>query len=295
MSTASITQLNNYLNMPEVQALLQDIAVPESNVHQWLARLMLLSDIPFQNIVADTRLLPSESLRFFYVDPSWLDAMIDGALSIGNDTSLDLMFTQVMADTVKYASAATAASIRTQLLGIEAENGTLPDPSKLMSGLLLRSAIVTNWPSLHIIPTYADPTVSLTPVRFDRIGPDMILVIFPSVPQSIVIQQPSHALVFGVMDDASNPLSFDIYLRGLGNGGYATGAVIPSGAKDLTVSFTANDPAFFRAGGNNVLGISQILSKVQGAFPSGALSGGLTPSQFAIQLVKTPEEITFTN
>ncbi len=283
--------------MPEVQALLKDIALPEGQVQQWLGRLMLLTDVPFQNIIADTRLIPTESLRFFYVDPTWIDALMDGALSVGSDTSLDLMFTEVMASVVKVAGTAIAAQIRAGLLGIEPDNaaGVLPNPNQLMSGLLFRSSIVSDWPGLHIVPTYADESISPVPLRFEKIGGDMILIIFPGIPESVVIQQPSQALVFGVMD-GNTETEFDIYLRGIGVGGFATGAEIVVNKEPDAVSFSSTDTSFFRAGGNQVLNVNTIMGTLATQMQAaGALTGSLSPSEFALQLAKTPEEVTFSN
>lgn len=287
------SQLQNYLGMPEVQTLLQDIALPENNVQQWIANLMLLNDIPFQNIIADTRLAPQESLRFFYVDPTWIDAMIDGVLSVGNNTSLDAMFTEIMAGVTKAAGADIAATIRAGLLGIEPDSraGVLPDPDNLMVGLLFRSVIVADWPGMHVIATAAGTT--LTPIRFEKIGADVILIIYASIPDTIVIQQPSQALEFGVMDNATNLDAFDIYIRGLGAGGYPVAQVITENGNPVV--FQPNDTRFFRSGNNNVLNVTSLLTTLQGAFPAGALSGALTPSEFALQMVKTPEEVTYTN
>lgn len=38
-------------------------------------------------MVADEAMLPPESIRFFYLDNSWLDALIDGAFGIGRNLS----------------------------------------------------------------------------------------------------------------------------------------------------------------------------------------------------------------
>jgi hypothetical protein len=253
---------------------------------------MLLNDIPFQNIIADTRLAPQESLRFFYVDPSWIDAMIDGVLSVGNNTSLDLMFTEIMAAVTKVAGAGIAATIRAGLLGIEPDSkaGVLPDPNNLMAGVLFRSAIVSDWPGMHVITSKNG--MVLTPIRFEKIGADTILIIYSSIPDKIIIQQPSQALEFGVMDNADNPNGFDIYLRGLGQGNYPVAQVIQETGNPVT--FQPGDSRFFRAGNNNVMSVTSLLATLQNAFPSGGLSGNLTPSEFALQLVKTPEEVTYT-
>jgi hypothetical protein len=68
---------------PEQQGLLP------TDARSWLAALRLLSGVPFQHIVADERLLPPESARFFYIDRGWTDALIQGALSVGAVTDAD--------------------------------------------------------------------------------------------------------------------------------------------------------------------------------------------------------------
>ena len=52
-------------------------------LESFLAHLRLLVGVPFEYLVADARLLPDESIRFFYVDRSWTDRLVDGALSVG--------------------------------------------------------------------------------------------------------------------------------------------------------------------------------------------------------------------
>ena len=52
-------------------------------VAQWLAQLALFENVPFDHLVPDPRMLPVESIRFFYVDPGWTGALLDGALAIG--------------------------------------------------------------------------------------------------------------------------------------------------------------------------------------------------------------------
>ena len=56
--------------------------IPEE-LRDWLVRLRLLHDVPFAYFVADTQLLPEESIRWFYVDRRWTDALVQGALSVG--------------------------------------------------------------------------------------------------------------------------------------------------------------------------------------------------------------------
>ena len=39
--------------------------------------------VPFGDLVADAELLPAESIRFFYLDRAWTDALVQGVLSVG--------------------------------------------------------------------------------------------------------------------------------------------------------------------------------------------------------------------
>jgi len=59
------------------------------DLRQRLARLRLLESVPFAYLVPDSLLLPPESIRFFYVDRNWTDALVEGALSVGTVNSSD--------------------------------------------------------------------------------------------------------------------------------------------------------------------------------------------------------------
>jgi hypothetical protein len=96
--------------------------LPEAIVN-WFADLELLKGIPFNYLVPDERLLPSESLRFFWVDSYWVDCLQDAAFSIGRVTSSDLK-----ADT----------TTRSGTSEIKAD--------ELITGLLLHSEVVSGWP-----------------------------------------------------------------------------------------------------------------------------------------------------
>ena len=64
-----------------------DATIPESTLppymEMFLAHLRLLTGVPFDYLVPDARLLPDESIRFFYVDRSWTDRLVDGAIAVG--------------------------------------------------------------------------------------------------------------------------------------------------------------------------------------------------------------------
>ncbi|KAF8469769.1 hypothetical protein BDZ91DRAFT_808962 [Kalaharituber pfeilii] len=53
-------------------------------VLHWVLDKMFLYNIPAHYLIVDPTYLPKESLRFFHIDRNWIDALIDGALSLGN-------------------------------------------------------------------------------------------------------------------------------------------------------------------------------------------------------------------
>src|SRR6266511_1199872 len=65
-----------------------DGAIP-AELRQWLVRLRLLDGVPFAYLLPDTALLPEESIRWFYVDRRWTDALVQGALAVGTVNSDD--------------------------------------------------------------------------------------------------------------------------------------------------------------------------------------------------------------
>ncbi|MEY2464504.1 MAG: hypothetical protein QOH64_2642, partial [Acidimicrobiaceae bacterium] len=62
-------------------------AAPESELppylESFLAHLRVLVGVPFEYLVPDERLLPVESIRFFYLDRSWTDRLVDGVMAVG--------------------------------------------------------------------------------------------------------------------------------------------------------------------------------------------------------------------
>jgi len=65
-----------------------DHLVP-GELRRFLAGLRLLHEVPFSYLVPDADLLPPESIRFFYIDRNWTDALVQGALSVGTITTTD--------------------------------------------------------------------------------------------------------------------------------------------------------------------------------------------------------------
>ena len=65
-------------------------STPDDLIARWLGDVALFKNIPIHYLVPSERMLPTDSIRFFQVDLSWLEAFHDGALSIGRVTDTDV-------------------------------------------------------------------------------------------------------------------------------------------------------------------------------------------------------------
>lgn len=53
-------------------------------IYSWILDKVHLANVPVQYLIPDPSFLPQETLRFFFIDDNWIDALIDGALSLAN-------------------------------------------------------------------------------------------------------------------------------------------------------------------------------------------------------------------
>ena len=279
--------LRNMLAGPELQqvvrAHLQSAAEdgPVSDMVDWLARLRLLEGVPFDYLVPDARMLPPESIRFFYVDPNMLDALCDGAQSIGLQTSRDAVQQQLVRGTLHGMATARASGRRAALLG--GALAATPASGDPVAGMLLRSAAVSGWPGLEV-KAYSDREDTLIqPLRLDHLAPDVLLALYPEVPVWIEIEEPKEGIAFGTEDD---------WLVGIRHiSGSDLGRQILDGNK-ATVTEKL-DATWRRDGGVLSVDAWQAhLAGLPGLKPDAASWG---PAAFALQMVSTPEQMVFYN
>ncbi len=175
----------------------------------WLGRLTLLYGVPFHYLVPDERMLPAESLRFFYVDPSWMEALLDGALSIGRSEDVRVLLNKVMAGTYTRELIAEARNIRRQQqAGADEKPEPLPpspvEGSFKFSGFLLRSEIVDGWRGLAVnaFPSAEGRTAGapLVTLRLERLARDVLFGLVEGHLRSLEILQPPEGLHFQVGD-----------------------------------------------------------------------------------------------
>ncbi|MCJ1406597.1 hypothetical protein MMC19_000663 [Ptychographa xylographoides] len=185
--------------------LYNELNIPNSTdyalVLGWIMDKWFLHGIPMYNLIPDPEFLPKNTLRTFYVDPTWFKAFTDGALSIGDHyTSTDDARDVMKEKFTEFLNAPVGAG------------GTNPLIPRW--GFLIRSELITKFPDLRIsAPWKSDGSADdrLEVIRMERIDDDLLLVLFDRKPGpgddlfQIKLQPPEHQLCFmlGGIDDWS--------------------------------------------------------------------------------------------
>lgn len=263
-------------------------------IQQWLGRTALLYGVPFQQLVLDERMLPKESIRFFFVDHNWLDAMIDGVFSVGVHSSRNQAHVELLTQAIRDATDTQTMLVRSGLRNVEPPETV--EVGGARTGLLLRSALVSGWPGLEVKAyetlTQSPPAGSnpLALLRMDRLAPDVLLCLFAGVPARVEINEPSEGLHFGVEDNNT------VTLRWVNNDSGQAGAPVFVSGQPQTVQ------AVFRkdTDGNDmtVLDVAGTQALLQSGLEAvGALAAGeqIGAADFAIQMVQAPEQQAFKN
>lgn len=157
-----------------------------SAVQTWLTELASLQHVPFNYLVANEQLLPSESIRFFAVDARWCAALLDGAFSVGRVLSSDAQADQPVVQAKQYS-----------LFG------------QPISGFLLRSHLVEGWPRLQVegydsVPDDVNIITVGTPLRLlrmERLAPDLLLCLFIGNLHTVDLHEVPETVHFGLTYD----------------------------------------------------------------------------------------------
>ncbi|GAA2156897.1 hypothetical protein GCM10009760_58390 [Kitasatospora kazusensis] len=167
----TIGDARTVLAEPGVANLLTQAAPDQfAKVTAWLNALRRLELVGLSHLVPDPRALPSESIRFAYIDPAWVRAAVDGALSVGVGHTLD-------ADLNKLAT------------------GGGPVPK---CAVLINSSLVPNWPNT-IVTAYRGSDM-VDPVRDAVFGTETRLLLYPEVIDRFELAEPPRGLCFGIGD-----------------------------------------------------------------------------------------------
>jgi hypothetical protein len=256
----------------------------EHQVISWLTSLHLLYGVPFAYLVADIGMLPVESIRFFQVDNAWLEALIDGAFSIGAPRATS------DSGTVLRAAAAPAARARLRRVraaltgdtGTGTEAGGAPEA---ITGFLLRSAAVSGWPGLEV-RGYADTAAQhpLPLLRLERVSPSLLFCLLGGVLQRVDLQEPPESLHFGVEPASSGPSPWQKQLRyASGDGSTPVGSPIPGRAQQVTL----------RPGTTNVLQVDALARAMGPDVWASPSHPSFTAAQFGLEMIEAAGWVSF--
>jgi hypothetical protein len=227
---------------------------PETTVEDWFASLRALSGVPFPYLVPDERMLPAESIRFFSVDPAWVRCLLDGAYSIGRITAGDVGHDRALA------------------------MNPLEDSGPALSGVLLRSAVVSGWPDLRIVATDDAGTV-LPEQRRALVSPNVLLLLYAGSVGTLTVSEHPQALHFGfdLRDDGSGLFK---RLRDPSTGHEKTDGVVLDAIpwRDETL---------------RTVDIGGLLTAIDTRVGAGVGGPTTTSAQFALQMVEGVEQVVF--
>lgn len=254
-----------------------------------LVRLRALESIPFEYVVPDEELLPEESIRFFYLDRNWTDALQQGVLSVGAVTTRDRIDVAARWAEVRDAIDAAEHDLRAKLAGAPPVTGD----AEAVTGLLVRSRAISGWPGVAVRAyrrtapeTAGDPLSGLAEMRLlrlERLAPAVLLALFDGVPDQVHLEEPRAGIQFGVDEAAA------------GEGGAitvalkdpATGKRVQQGGQDVAV------PVPFRTGSPGVVAVGALVQALRTADTGGVLGPTLGPAEFALQMLQLPYRQVF--
>lgn len=92
-------------------------------IDAWLDQLLNLKMVPYNYLVSNQQVLPSESLRFFYLNQEWMSNLLHGAFSLGRP--------------LKFSDSPHPITQKMKKQGVK-------------TGFILNSSILSGWPGLQI-------------------------------------------------------------------------------------------------------------------------------------------------
>lgn len=270
------------------QALKDPPPVPKE-IADWIGRLKLLKGVPFAALVPDERMLPVESLRFFYLDLDWTAALVDGAFSIGRAGTTG---TARDAAPLARANAASQVSARRERRNhrphLAARLAAAKDADfEVVTGCLIRSQIVSGWPGL-IVSGYSDHdgVNELPKLRMERLTDNVLICLFEGAIQSLTIGEASEQLHCGVEGNSAS--GFTTALRQVGGDTpgrqYETD---PKGGPPTVAVSVRSDQQTIRAKAT----ADDIRTKLNSDF--GQNLPALTSAEFALEMVKGVVKVMF--
>jgi len=256
------------------------------DLRRFLGRLRLLEGVPFSYLVPDSLLLPPESIRFFYVDRNWTDALIQGALSVGTANSSDRAQLEQL-----HAMIRNEIDEEERFVRLPGGEKVQQGPAGTITGFLLRSRAVSGWPAMHvrayrqevgadneIIPESHPDRIKV--LRLERLAPAVLLALFDGVPAVVHLEEPRQGVQFGVLlQQAGDPNTFNA-------------SVTPRDANTSQDVAGPNVNVFFRTGSPGVLNLRRTAQEFINR-PSTHMGPALDGAEFALEMIRFPYRQVF--
>ncbi|KAL2214432.1 hypothetical protein CC79DRAFT_1328344 [Sarocladium strictum] len=168
-------------------------------IQEWVLDKLHLSSIPAHYLFPDPSYIPVETLRFFHIDSNWMDALVDGSLSLANhlasEPEEDYCRTALKETLNRYFKSSIAGDYRQQMPAY---------------GFVLRSKLLVQFPDLAVSAEFSkdgvhssedwDKVKPRAPILVQRrLGPDMMLVLMDREPPGltgVTFTLPAHQQTF---------------------------------------------------------------------------------------------------
>lgn len=250
-----------FRNYRQVQQEMTTTPEDPEAIADWFYNLEILRGIPFNYLIPDERLLPAESIRFFWVDSVWVDCLQDGAFSVGRVTPSD-----VKQD------------------GKMRSGRALRSGDRSITGCILRSQVVSSWPDLlvdaydtvvddlgFIAPDEATPLVRL---RMEKLAPDVLICLFKGEVKTVDIHQKPEGMHFGLDAPSDGSDKFTKNLRD----------IYGEGSDDLIIQdIPWRDPT------EGIVNISAMVEQMKNLLQRGEF----TSAQFGLQMIEGVQKVRF--
>jgi hypothetical protein len=233
--------------------------------------------------------LPLESLRFFYLDLSWINHLVDGAFSIGRTSSHQQNVDATLFPRVKADSHPAKFKLRQQ----RAAQVYAANDNQQYTGFLLRSQVIQGWPNLQIngYATPDDIKSEIKKLRMDSISPDCIICIFDGEIKQLVFHEPPEQLHCGIeFDDKSNTFSTTLRAVTDNNAGVQPGEQLltdPKGGLPIATIPMRSDEQTVCVSKAAI----SIFDKLNADFSQGIEK--FTSAEFALEMVKGAIKVDF--
>lgn len=198
-------------------------------IGDYLSQLRTLRGLPFSYLVPDERLLPPESIRFFCLDENWLNALTDGALSVGRTAKVDLAVDQSYFGVIGKDADGKMSQYR--FLTMHENHRSCSDARaacmEVKTGFILRSELVGKWKGLEV-SGYSDKEERLEILRMESLSKEILICIFDGKLKKFVVSEPKTGLRFGAPGN-----EWKIKLRSIVDDPKHFGEVLPDSEIDL--------------------------------------------------------------